>query len=421
VTRHSAPTRRAALAAVVACLAAGLTGCGGGDDSPAGSTTSAGPGAFQLWDPYPQFNETSDWTKLVQQCGTDAGVKLTRTGYDTTALTGKVLLAAQQGVSPNLVIVDNPVVSTLAEADILTTTEEIGADTAAIEPNLLAAGEVGGKAYGVPIGANTLALYYNKKVLTAAGVDATTIKDWASLTAALAKVKAAGKKGITFSAIGTEEGSFQFLPWFWGSGADLKKLDSPEAVSALQLWTDWLKQGYAPNSVLNNTQTTSWQEFITGDYAFAENGTWQLAGVKTSGLEWGVIPIPSKAGGVAPAPTGGEFVTVPVQKDEASYDAAKKIVACLTSGDNSLTTVSTLSYIAPTKAVQDQQLAKDKDLTVWRDAVAAAKGRTSDDLGTKYPKISEPLWGAFQAALSGSAQPPAALATAQQAAASAVG
>ena len=35
------------------------------------------------------------------------------------------------------------------------------------------------------------------------------------------------------------------------------------------------------------------------------------------------------------------------------------------------------------------------------EAVKAAKGRTSDDLGTKYPKISEPLWTAVQAALSG--------------------
>ena len=35
------------------------------------------------------------------------------------------------------------------------------------------------------------------------------------------------------------------------------------------------------------------------------------------------------------------------------------------------------------------------------DAVKAAKGRTGDNLGTKYPKISEPLWTAFQAALSG--------------------
>ena len=77
---------------------------------------------------------------------------------------------------------------------------------------------INGSTYGVPIGANTLALYYNPKVLKAAGVSPSSITSWASLTAALAKVKAIGKKGITFSAINTEEGSFQFLPWFWGVG-----------------------------------------------------------------------------------------------------------------------------------------------------------------------------------------------------------
>jgi multiple sugar transport system substrate-binding protein len=280
---------------------------------------------------------------------------------------------------------------------------------------------VEGKAYGIPIGANTLALYYNKKVLKAAGVDIASVKDWASLTAALAKVKAAGKKGITFSAIGTEEGSFQFLPWYWGSGATLTKLDSPEAVSALSLWTDWLKKGYAPNSVINNTQTTSWQEFATGDYAFGENGTWQLGNVKKSDIDWGVIPIPGKTGGTASAPTGGEFVTVPVQDDTARYTTDAKLVNCLTSTENAFTTDTTLSYIAATKDVQAKQVAEDKDLTVWVEAVNAAKGRTSDNLGTKYPKISEPLWTAFQAALSGSKEPQAALTEAQAAAASATG
>jgi len=239
------------------------------------------------------------------------------------------------------------------------------------------------------------------------------------LNAALAKVKTAGKKGITFSAIGTEEGSFQFLPWFWGSGAKLTKLDSPEAVSALTLWTDWLKQGLAPNSVINNTQTTSWQEFASGDYAFGENGTWQIANAKKSGLDWGVIPIPAAKGGPAPAPTGGEFVTVPVQKDTAKYPTAAKVLSCLTSGDHALTTDTTLSYIGASSAVQTKQSA-NPDLSVWVEAVKAAKGRTSDDLGTKYPKISEPMWGAFQAALSGSKAPQAALAAAATAAASAV-
>ncbi|WP_205650294.1 sugar ABC transporter substrate-binding protein [Actinoplanes solisilvae] len=412
--RNSSISRRAAGCALFAVALTALAG-GCSDAGPPSSGASAQE--FTIWDPYPQFDNSSDWVKLLTKCGTDAGVTVKRTGFDTTDLTTKALLAAQQGNSPDVLIVDNPVVSTLAEAGVLTTTDDTKVDTATIEPNLLAAGQLDGKTYGVPIGANTLALYYNKKVLDAAKVDPTTIKDWASLTAALAKVKAVGKKGITFSAIGTEEGSFQFLPWFWGSGAGLTQLDSPQAVSALTLWTDWLKNGYAPNSVINNTQTTSWQEFASGAYAFAENGTWQLANAKKTGFEYGIIPIPSSTGGTAPAPTGGEFVTAPVRDDTGRYATSAKLIACLTSSDNAYTTDTTLSYIAATDAVQGKQVAANPDLKVWVDAVKAAKGRTSDNLGTKYPKISEPLWGAFQAALSGGKSPQDALKAAQTTAA----
>lgn len=408
----------------VLAAASGLVACSSSSGSGNGSTNSAsqaaGGGTYTIWDPYPQYDGSSAWVKLLETCGTQAGVRVGRTGYDTSDLTNKALLAAQQGNSPDVLIVDNPVVSTLAEAGVLTTTDENKLDVSAITPNLLAAGQSGGKTYGIPIGANTLALYYNKDVLKKAGVDIATVKDWASLAAALEKVKAAGKKGITFSAIGTEEGSFQFLPWYWGSGANLAKLDSPEGVSAVALWSDWLKKGYAPNSVINNTQTTSWQEFASGDYAFAENGTWQLANAKETGFAYGIIPIPGRDGGTAPAPTGGEFVSMPVQSDTARYVTSQKLVTCLTSGDNSLTTTTTLSYVAPTEQVRAKQVEQNSELKVWVEAVKAAKGRTSDDLGTKYPKISEPMWGAVQAALSGSKSPQEAMAAAQTAAASAI-
>jgi multiple sugar transport system substrate-binding protein len=410
---------RIAGATALALALTGATSACSNDDSSGSSSGASGGGTYAMWDPYPQFDDSSDWVKLLQKCGTDAGVTVKRTGYDTTDLTNKALLAAQQGNSPDVLVVDNPVVSTLAEAGVLTTTEDTKIDTSALEPNLLGAGQLDGKTYGIPIGANTLALYYNKKVLDAAKVDPATVKDWASLTAALAKVKEAGKKGITFSAIGTEEGSFQFLPWFWGSGANLTQLDSAQGVAAVTLWTDWLKKGYAPNSVINNTQTTSWQEFASGDFAFSENGTWQLANAKKTGFEYGIIPIPSQAGGTAPAPTGGEFVTAPVQKDTGRYATSEKLIACLTSADNALTTDTTLSYVAATTAVQDKQVAANPDLKVWVEAVQAAKGRTSDNLGTKYPKISEPMWTAFQAALSGSKSPQDALQAAQATAAAA--
>ncbi|MER6221844.1 sugar ABC transporter substrate-binding protein [Streptomyces sp. 900105755] len=407
------PTRRTVLALTTAALLP-LTACGGGSGS-SGSSSSAG-GTYTFWDPYPQFDASSDWGKRVAACGTAAGVKLKRTAYDTTDLGNKALLAAQQGNAPDVMLVDNPVVSTLVEAGILNKTSDLGLDTASIQKNIIGAGTIDGAAYGVPIGANTLALYYNKKVLAAAGVDPASVKDWASLTAALKKVKEAGKKGITFSAINTEEGSFQFLPWFWGAGGDLTKLDSAAGVAALSLWKQWVDAGYAPKDVLQNTQTTSWQEFATGDYAFSENGTWQLGNADKAGFGYGVVNIPAQNGGSAPVPTGGEFVTVPVQKDTSRYDVSKKIVGCLTSDSSLLATDTTLMYVAPTSAVQTQQVAKNAELKPWVAAVAAARGRTSGGLGTRYPTISQPLWTAVQAALSGSKSPQDALNAAQAAA-----
>ncbi|UUU20417.1 sugar ABC transporter substrate-binding protein [Streptomyces sp. DSM 40750] len=405
--------RLTAAALTVLAVATGTTACGSGSGGT--GTKAADSGTYAIWDPYPQFDKGSAWAKLLDDCGTEAGVKIKRTAFDTSDLSNKALLAAQQDNSADVLIVDNPVVSTLAEAGVLTSTDDNKLDTSKVDPNLLAAGQSGGKTYGTPIGANTLALYYNKKVLKEAGVDIASVKDWTSLTAALEKVEKAGKKGITFSAIGTEEGSFQFLPWFWGSGAQLTDLDSAEAVSALTLWSDWVEKGYAPNSVINNTQTTSWQEFATGDYAFAENGTWQLAGAEKAGFEYGVIPVPGASGGNAAAPTGGEFVTIPVQGDTGRYTTSQKLATCLTSTENLYDTDTTLSYVAPTSEVQGKQVAANAGLKPWVEAVQAAKGRTSDDLGTKYPKISEQMWKAVQSALSGSQSPKDALSAAQSA------
>jgi multiple sugar transport system substrate-binding protein len=407
----------AATALLVGCSSSGSSTAGGGSSSTAASSASAG-GTYTFWDPYPQYNNSSDWVKLVESCGTQAGVTVKRTSFDTTALTTQALLAAQQGKAPNILLVDNPVVSTLAKAGALTTTAQNGLSTGSIATNILGAGVIDGKTYGVPIGANTLALYYNPKILSKAGVNPASITNWATLTAALAKVKAIGDTGITFSGINTEEGSFQFLPWFWGAGANLTNLDSPQAVAALTLWTTWIKDGYAPNSVIQDTQTTAWQEFQTGKVAFAENGTWQKAFAAQMGAK--VIQIPAENGGAAPVPTGGEFFTIPVQSDSSSYATSAKIVQCLSATGNIVKTDNTLNYVAPTKAGQQAQLAGDSSLSDWISAVGVAKARTGDNLGTKYPVISQQMWTAVQSAESGSATPAAALSAAQAAATSAL-
>lgn len=391
----------------VGLATAALTGC---SSSPSGGTSPSAGGTYNLWDPYPDRDASSAWAKAIDSCASELGITIKRTASNTGDTVKDLTTAAPN--LPDVALIDNPKVPTLAAAGLLTTTADTGLDTSDIQDNILSAGQVDGKTYGVPVGANTLGLYYNPTVLSAAGVDISSVKDWASLNAALDKVVAAGKKGITFSAVGTEEGSFQFLPWFWGAKAELTQLDSTAAQSSLALWTDWVKKGLAPNSVLQNTQGTSWDEFKTGEYAFAENGSWFKSDADKAGFK--VIQIPAENGGAAPAPTGGEFLTIPVQKDTSRYATSVKIVNCLTQGN---TAADALGYVAPTKAGQDAQLKADPTLQGWITAVADAKPRTSDNLGVKYATISEQLYTAVQKALSGSSSPADALKAAQAAAA----
>lgn len=415
--RRSTRTRTVTTVTLATALSVTLASCSSGDPDDGGGGDGGGGavgGTFTWWDPYPQHEDGSDWEQRVAACGDDAGVTIDRTAFDTTQLTNQALLSAQEGNAPDVILLDNPAVSTLADTGMLTTMSELGFDTGAIDENLLAAGVTEGEAYGIPIGANTLAIYYNQDILDAAGVDPASITDWASLTSALETVTDNGDGGMTFAGIGTEEGSFQFLPWFWGAGADLRDLDSPEAVAALELWTDWLEQGYAPNTVINNSQNTTWEEFLTGDYAFVENGTWQVNSAAEADFATGVIQIPAQDGGVAPAPTGGEFITAPVQDDTERYEVTTQIVECMTTPEGLVETATTFAYyIPPTLEGQEALLEENPDLEPWVEAVRSAKGRTSDDLGTDYPLISEALWTGVQNALSGAMEPQEALEQAQ--------
>ena len=156
-----------------------------------------------------------------------------------------------------------------------------------------------------------------------------------------------------------------------GRGADLTALDSAEAEQALALWTDWVSKGLAPNSVLSNTQGTSWDEFMTGEYAFAENGSWFKSAADEAGYK--SIQVPGFDGGVAPAPTGGEFITIPIQKDTSRYETSAKIVDCLSTGDTGATA---LGYVAPTADGQPHS---------WPQTRRWSSGSTPSEMPSRAP------------------------------------
>ena len=121
-------------------------------------------GTYTLWDPYPDRDASSTWAKAVDACATQLGITIKRTASNTGDTVKDLTTAASN--LPDIAMVDNPKVSTLADAGLLTTTEAERISTSrSISKNILSAGEIDGKVYGVPVGANTLGLYYNPTVL----------------------------------------------------------------------------------------------------------------------------------------------------------------------------------------------------------------------------------------------------------------
>jgi len=376
----------------VVTLALALGAC----SSTESDTDKSDSGEIAFWDPYPQYEDGSDWDDHVKACAPD-GKDIVRSSAPQTDLFNQLTTGVKEGTAPDVALLDNPMMPEAAEAGLLTDLDEVGLSAEGIDENLLGPGIVDGKTYGVPVGSNALALFYNKEILDDAGVDPEQISDWASLNSALEQVSDGGDTAITFAGVAGEEGVFQFLPWFWGSGADLSAPGSEGAVEAAQMLSDWIANGWAPKSATTDNQSNAWDLFLTGEVGFVENGSWFAADAEGAPFEVGVLPIPAKDDAVAPVPTGGEFFIVPPQESE-DYSGAKEVIECLIHGDAALTTSETLGYLSAVQGVRDEQVAENELWEPWVGSVEGARGRTTD-LGADYVNTSGDVSSALQTAL----------------------
>lgn len=374
---------------LASCLVLAMAGCGG--------STKADDKVIQFWDPYPQYSDGDTWDTYVKSCAPE-GYTIKRQGMPQNDVLNNLTTSVKEDNAPDVVLLDNPFMPTAVDAGLITDIKAAGVDTSGFDENIEGPGIVDGVQYGLAFGSNALGLYYNPQILEKAGVDPSSITDWDSLNTAIKQVVDSGAKGITFSGITGEEGVFQFLPWFWGAGAKLDKPDSQSAQEAQQLVSNWVKQGWAPKSVATDNQSAAWDLFLTGEYGFAENGSWQAASAKEKGYK--VIPIPAKNGGVAPVPTGGELATLPLHKtkQEAKVKAAAQVITCMTTDKNLAKTNETLGYLAAKKSIRDSQAKDNEQWMPWIDSVESAQGRTTD-VGLEYEQISATLSKNLQTAL----------------------
>ena len=359
-------------------------------------------------------SSTSTWLKMLRDCEPSTGVAIDRQWIPDTELQTKIFLGAQQHQLPGLLMVDNSWLQQVADTGALAPVSDYGVDMSGLFANVVDSQMYKGKAYGVLPGINGLAIFYNKDMFAKAGLQPPTT--WAEVESDAAALTKPPVYGIAFAAVAAEGGPWQFLPWFWGAGADLSQLDSPQAVKALQFWVDLVHKGYASKSVLAWDQGPVNDQFLAGNAAMEENGNWNLPDMEKSKINFGVVPIPKPDGGAAPGPMGGEGLTIPLNSDPAVMKAAGKIINCVLTDKEMLEWAAIQAYIPSRISLATQAGQADPKLLPFVQAAPAFLTRTGPpaNLGARYLKVCKALWTAIQAAVSGTETAQDALTKAQQ-------
>jgi multiple sugar transport system substrate-binding protein len=414
-SRRRARWRLAAAGGVVLALAAaGCSSSGGGSSGGSGNGkvtiteldyfTSSGGNAALNW-----YNKKFE--------AAHPGVTVKRTAVAFANLITKVLQDASAGDMPNLVMLDNPNVAQVAATGQLRAMNDLpGFTTSGYYPGAISECTYQGKQYCYPIGTNSVGLFYNKKMFADAGLQPPAT--WTELQADAKKLTKAPVYGVAFDATGDEQSTWQLEPFFWSAGASLTKVDTPPFQSALQLWVNMVKDGSASKSVLQWGQDPDLtQQFMNGHAAMIVDGPWIFPELNAKGWtynkEYGIVPIPTdKPGQTVVAPLGGETIDMGVGGSTEQQKLTWEWVQGMQQPDV-MKHVTSLMYYLPTKpAVTDEVLKLGPQYTVFAKETQTARPRTTE-YGANYPKVSQAIWTAIQAAITGTSSVSNALQTAQ--------
>ena len=288
VTRRRAGLVAGALVAAAGLLLAGCSSNGGG-----GAASSGSSNTLTVWHYFSDPNQVkvmTDYAGLFEQQNKGVTVKNVYVPYDQ--FDQKLIASAGAKTGPDVVVFNGADASNLALSGTLAPLDakwSAYADKGQFPSSVVH--KLNGKTYAVQGYVNLLGLWYNKDILDSVGVTPPTTLD--QLDSALAKVKAAGKSGITLSGLPNSQGEWQAYPWLTAAGFNLAKPSTSALAAGLSRVSDWVDKGYLSKEATTWDQTVPFQKFAAGGVAFAENGNWQIGTAKsTAKFNYGVVPLP---------------------------------------------------------------------------------------------------------------------------------
>ncbi len=265
---------------------------------------------------------------------------------------------------------------------------------------------VDGKLYGVPFGVNCLALYYNEDMLNDAGCSVPTT--WDELKETAKALTTDSVTGLALCSVQNEEGTFNFVPWLWSTGATSYDINNENGIRALSFIQSLIDEGVMSKECINWTQGDVMNQFISGNVAMMENGPWQIPTMQSEApdLNWKVTLIPKDS--EYSSVLGGENYAV---INGGNVDGALDFLTYATSEEKVKFMMEKFGYISADKNIAENQFEADSPYQPFVEELNYAMPRGPL---AEWPGVSDAISLAFNQVITGTATPEDAAAQAQE-------
>lgn len=264
---------------------------------------------------------------------------------------------------------------------------------------------IDGKLYGVPFGVNCLALYYNEDMLNAAGCSVPTT--WAELEETAQKLTTDTVTGLALCSVQNEEGTFNFAPWLWSTGATSYDINNENGIRALSFIGGLVESGAMSKECINWTQGDVMNQFISGNVAMMENGPWQIPTMQAEApdLNWKVTLLPKDSQNASVL--GGENYAV---ISGGNVDGALDFLTYATAEEQVKFMMNQFGYISADQTIAETQFEADSPYQPFVEQLKYAMPRGPL---AEWPSVSDAISLAFNKVITGAATPEDAAAEAQ--------
>ncbi|WP_116116292.1 extracellular solute-binding protein [Austwickia chelonae] len=314
-----------------------VTACGGGNSGSGGSGSSAKAGDIKgeltWWDTSDATNEGPAYKELIdefQKKYPNVKINYQSVPFAEAQNKFKTAAAAKSG-APDIFRSDVAWVPELASLGYLYKLNgtALDKDTGDFLEAARGSTQWNNGTYGVPQVTDTLALFYNKKLLQEAGVEAP--KTWEEMKTAAATVKTkTGKDGAYLNPVG-----YYTLPFIYGEGGDLldtsaKKItaNSTESVAGVAKMQELMGSPGFVKPPASEAYKAMTDAFNGGTVGMIVQGPWEIAGIKKADTFGGIDNL-----GIAPVPAGSKQAAGPIGGHDyvvwsgMSEDKAKAAIA----------------------------------------------------------------------------------------------